>query len=645
MQNICLTQIVKNEERVLARCLRAAKPAITHWSIVDTGSTDRTREIIAEELADIPGKLHERPWVNFGHNRTESFELARETLWDLGVPWERTYCLLLDADHELDATRPLPELTHAGYSLAQIDQAISYTNTRLIRADSDWRCVGPTHEYWTCDGAVTADLDQWFINDHTDGARTGKWERDEQLLTAYLLEHPDDPRTLFYLGQTLQDLKRWDEAIEYYARRAAIRPAFEEERWMAQLRIGRCHLFAGRHELGVAALLQAFNERPGRAEPLYYLAHHYRERGLNALAEMFATRAAAVPFPGKDTLFVEHPIYHHGIDEELAISSFYVGKNVHGLDATERLLEQTQQHVVASQNLPFYATKLQGMRGTFDVPEALRTFDGTLYHCSNPSVCGDVVNVRLVNYEQQCGRRYWGRPDPMRIITRNAIHVPGRAWNLLDESILKDWNQDTRIFGLEDMRLVRFQDRVWFSATTCQVPDANGEPQVVFGRLDEKLESIEHLDTIGYFFRGPVEKNWILWPDGDRLRCVYSFSPLVILDIEPKNGRVLHHTTGKSWSYPGRFRGSAGPIALEDGGALFMVHDVARQEHENVYTHRFVLVKDDELDSFGPPLLLEHWGIEYACGLGRVENDLIITYGMEDREAKWLRIPAAEVVL
>ena len=46
----------------------------------------------------IPGKVHEHPWKNFGHNRTLSVEAAQQTLAELGFPLSNTYFLLLDAD-------------------------------------------------------------------------------------------------------------------------------------------------------------------------------------------------------------------------------------------------------------------------------------------------------------------------------------------------------------------------------------------------------------------------------------------------------------------------------------------------------------------------------------------------------------------
>jgi hypothetical protein len=69
--------IVKNEAHVLARCLDSVKPFVTAWVIVDTGSTDATQDLVRSCMRGIPGELHERPWKDFGHNRTEAIVLAR----------------------------------------------------------------------------------------------------------------------------------------------------------------------------------------------------------------------------------------------------------------------------------------------------------------------------------------------------------------------------------------------------------------------------------------------------------------------------------------------------------------------------------------------------------------------------------------
>jgi glycosyltransferase involved in cell wall biosynthesis len=86
--------IIKNEENVIERSLRAMLPHVQCWSIVDTGSTDSTKEIIHSMTAEYgrPGTLYQRPWVNFEHNRNEALLLAKD---------KACYTLFIDADEEL----------------------------------------------------------------------------------------------------------------------------------------------------------------------------------------------------------------------------------------------------------------------------------------------------------------------------------------------------------------------------------------------------------------------------------------------------------------------------------------------------------------------------------------------------------------
>ena len=84
MITISLCMIVKNEEDTLGRCLDSIKGLIDEVVIVDTGSTDRTKDI-AKEYTD---KIFDFEWIDdFSAARNYSFSKAT-----------MDYILWLDAD-------------------------------------------------------------------------------------------------------------------------------------------------------------------------------------------------------------------------------------------------------------------------------------------------------------------------------------------------------------------------------------------------------------------------------------------------------------------------------------------------------------------------------------------------------------------
>ena len=52
MVTICLNMIVKNESKIMKRLLDSVYKIIDYWVIVDTGSTDHTKELIKEYFAE-----------------------------------------------------------------------------------------------------------------------------------------------------------------------------------------------------------------------------------------------------------------------------------------------------------------------------------------------------------------------------------------------------------------------------------------------------------------------------------------------------------------------------------------------------------------------------------------------------------------
>ncbi|MBN1605592.1 MAG: glycosyltransferase family 2 protein [Polyangiaceae bacterium] len=323
-QTVCLNMIVKNEAYVIRRCLDSALPHISSWVIVDTGSTDDTRELVCQHLASVPGELHERPWRHFGHNRTEALDLARG---------KADYILVLDADEVLEVPSGFawPVLTADAY-LAQHrdDRDNSYWRVHLVRDGLPWRFVGPVHEVVQCLAPCSVErMAAVTVRGLFDGARNAdrlrKFERDIELLKTALNEEPDNPRYLFYLAQSYRDCNQFLEAIDTYERRFRM-GGWEEEAWCALYQAARVReTLGGDFAEALQAYLRAYQYRTTRAEPLYHLARHYREAGDYALAHLFAAKAVEIP-PPNDILFVEQSVYLWKARDELAVASFFLGQ-------------------------------------------------------------------------------------------------------------------------------------------------------------------------------------------------------------------------------------------------------------------------------------------------------------------------------
>ena len=359
--SVCLSMIVKNEAPVIRRCLASVLPFIDAWAVCDTGSTDGTQGVVSDMLGALPGAVYDRPWRDFSHNRNEALEFSRE--------WA-DYGLVIDADEVLvvDPGFVLPELTADAYRSrhrgAQSDS--DFERIKLVRTTSAWRYVGPVHEVLSCRGAAEpVHIEGMLCVGHFDGARNRGDARDKYLADAALLEHalltdPNNARNVFYLAQSYRDAGDRPLAIANYRRRAGM-GGWAEEAWYALYQTGLLLLAEGELPEGIGALLEAFQLRPSRVEPLCALARHHRLRKEWELAYMFAARAVQISRPD-DILFVNDTMYRWRSADELSIAAYYVGRYDESRRWAEELLESdalpSDQRDRVEENLRFATGKL-----------------------------------------------------------------------------------------------------------------------------------------------------------------------------------------------------------------------------------------------------------------------------------------------
>lgn len=352
---ICLNMIVKNETRVLDRLFRSVKDYIDYYVIVDTGSSDGTQTFIHEWMnrAGIEGEVHDRPWVNFGHNRQEALELAVAS-------GRCDWLLFIDADEELGVSDPgFPQKMQKGviYQLEKHHGTIRYALPNLVDiSENRWQWKGPVHEYLEHLGGSNRRekrKDVWIVYHEGEGVRSQgytaeqKFLRDARLLERELQSNPGDARSQFYLAQSYRHAGHLDKAYRAYRKRAVMN-GWEEENFIAQLEVGRVAILLGKTEqVVVEELLRAYDLRPQRAEPLHDLARYFREKNKYARAYVFAKTAISLPRPD-DTLFVSEDVYAWRLLDELAVSAYWIGK----FEESRACCEEIERRVGSGLSLP-----------------------------------------------------------------------------------------------------------------------------------------------------------------------------------------------------------------------------------------------------------------------------------------------------
>ena len=264
MASVSLCMIVKNEEDVLERCLESAAGLVDEIIVVDTGSTDRTREIAAR----FTSQVYDFPWQDdFSAARNASFSYA-----------SMDYCLWLDADDVLldvdqAAFRTLKETLDPAVSIVMapyhtgFDEngrvTFSYYRERLIKNRAGMRWTGAVHEAVTPAGKILyADFAVTHRKTHPSDP-----DRNLRIYQAQLSAGKElDPRQQFYYGRELYYHRRWEDAL------AVFRSFLSDGRgWVENNIDACCHCAYCLHELGqadeaLAALFRTFAYDRPRAE-------------------------------------------------------------------------------------------------------------------------------------------------------------------------------------------------------------------------------------------------------------------------------------------------------------------------------------------------------------------------------------------
>lgn len=354
--------IVKDEAPVILRSLASVKPIIDYWVIVDTGSSDGTQDLISSFLQDIPGELHERPWVNFAHNRNEALDLAQN---------KGDYLLFIDADEALSFTNEF-DLTHLDQDCYYFNikyNSMTYTRIMLIKNELDWKWEGVLHEYLYCPNATRCSILPGVTNMiHTDGHRSAdidKYKKDAALLETALLDDPNNPRYRFYLAQSYKDDGNYEEALINYQKRIELMGWQEEVFWsMYQLALMQ-ELLNYPIDTVIDSYFKAHLYRNTRAEPLYQIASLLRRNNRYDSGYEMARIGLPLEKPN-DILFINSWTYEWGLLLEFSICAYWIEKYTEALLASLLILKNENLPLnikeCVEKNLYWIRSKLEAIK-------------------------------------------------------------------------------------------------------------------------------------------------------------------------------------------------------------------------------------------------------------------------------------------
>ncbi|MCL2017435.1 MAG: glycosyltransferase family 2 protein [Alphaproteobacteria bacterium] len=214
MQTISLCMIVKDEEKAIGRCLDCVKDIVDEIVIIDTGSTDKTVEIVSKYT----DKVYHFEWIDdFAAARNFSFSKAT-----------KDYVMWLDADDclteenrkkllELKRTlNPEIDTVMCVYDIAfdaNGKPTFSYNRERIMKRceSAVWHgavheCINPFGKVITSDFAV-----------HHRKEKPGEPGRNLRIYEKKLKNGGEfNPRERYYYSRELYEHKRYKEAINNF---------------------------------------------------------------------------------------------------------------------------------------------------------------------------------------------------------------------------------------------------------------------------------------------------------------------------------------------------------------------------------------------------------------------------------------------
>ena len=359
---LAFATMCKNEESVIRGTLDSLASHIDYLVFVDTGSTDKTVEIVEQFMKDtgIPGEIHVDDWVEFDYNKTKMMEYARG---------KADYIIHLDSHMHLqgDFEFTAEMAGKDAYDIEQRRGSSTFASTILWKGDLKWRFVGVRHTVMKCDNNPNGNYSKGKIEgcwiQHGAGgmgSRTtqdpNKYGKDAMALEGQFWKTvSNDPdnimnRSVFYAAQSWMDQGEYEKAIQWYSLYTKLKNTWFEEEFEANLKIARCKMLL-KHAIEEIEpyINRAIQLEPERAEPFAIMARHifYHTQidNKNELAYLNMKKAIEKDLnqvKSKYVLFVNDMSYGKYLYDDFSVMCYHYGEFEEGFKYLEMIINDLE---------------------------------------------------------------------------------------------------------------------------------------------------------------------------------------------------------------------------------------------------------------------------------------------------------------
>jgi glycosyltransferase involved in cell wall biosynthesis len=329
--------IVKNEERLLPRCLSSIRPHVDEIVVVDTGSTDQTLDV-ARRFSD---RVMTCTWRrDFSKARQHAFDHATGD-W---IFWVDADDVVTNAERIRPAVESAPPDVKALYWKYVVgrdeygNSTCEFWRERCVRNDGSFRWAGRVHEVLVPRAAGNTlrvdDIVVYHLPEHKPDRSRRNLDilREEYSRTRH---HPSS-RLLLNLANEYADLGETATAIDFFLKYARI-STWNDERYFAHLKLARLFRQQGRFEEAADTALQAVKTNPFWGNAYFSLAQTYYYQGQWDRVAHWAELGKSVRQP--DTLCIVNPReYTYDWIIYYTNALYHLGRTRDALEWTERAL-------------------------------------------------------------------------------------------------------------------------------------------------------------------------------------------------------------------------------------------------------------------------------------------------------------------